>query len=75
MPKAMNIEEFRSRIDNCDLTRRQAAGALAAAGVGLTTMTFGPGGVRAQESLPVDDSLQVFEWGGYELPEFYVPLE
>lgn len=73
MPRAMDIQEFRSRIDNCDLTRRQATGALAAAGVGLTTLTFGPGGVRAQESLPVDDSLQVFDWAGYELPEFYVP--
>jgi len=73
MPKAMDIKEFRSRIDNCDLTRRQAVSALTVAGVGLTTMTFGPGGVRAQESLPVDDSLQVFEWAGYELPEFYVP--
>lgn len=73
MTRAMSIEEFRSRIDNRDLTRRQAVGALTAAGVGLTTMTFGPGGARAQESLPVDDSLQVFDWGGYELPEFYVP--
>ena len=73
MPGTMDIKEFRSRIDNCDLTRRQAAGALAAAGVGLATMTIGSGGVRAQDSLPVDDSLQVFEWGGYELPEFFVP--
>ena len=73
MPRAMDIQEFRSRIDNGDLTRRRATGALAAAGVGLATMTFGPGGVRAQDSLPVDNALQVFEWGGYELPEFYVP--
>ncbi|MEM7119724.1 MAG: extracellular solute-binding protein [Pseudomonadota bacterium] len=69
----MDIKEFRSRIDNCDLTRRQATGALAAAGVGMMTMTFGPGGARAQDSLPIDDSLYVFDWGGYEYPEFYVP--
>ena len=71
--KSMDIQEFRSRIDNHDLTRRQAAIALAAAGVGMATMTFGPGGLRAQETLPVDESLNVFDWGGYELPEFYVP--
>lgn len=73
MAKSMDIKEFRSRIDNCDLTRRQATGALAAAGVGMMTMTFGPGGARAQDSLPIDDSLYVFDWGGYEYPEFYVP--
>ena len=74
MAKSMDIQEFRSRIDNCDLTRRQATSALAAAGVGMATMTFGPGGARAQDALPIDDSLHVFDWGGYELPEFYVPF-
>ena len=73
MPKSMDIKEFRSRIDNGELTRRQATSALAAAGVGMATMTFAPGGVLAQESLPIDDTLNVFDWGGYELPEFYVP--
>ena len=37
----------------------------------MAAMTFAPGGVLAQETLPIDDSLFVFDWGGYELPEFY----
>ncbi len=48
-------------------------GKLPAVGFSLTTMAFGPGGMCAQESPPVDDSPQVFDWRNPELSEFCVP--
>ena len=71
MTKTMKVEEFRERLANVEITRREASAVLASAGVGMATMTFGPGMARAQSEYPIDDSLYVFDWGGYELPEFY----
>ena len=70
MTKTMKVEEFRERLANAEISRREASTVLASAGVGMATMTFG-GGARAQSELPIDDTLNVFDWGGYELPEFY----
>tara|TARA_Y100001934_G_scaffold283395_1_gene402792 strand:- start:7790 stop:8944 length:1155 start_codon:yes stop_codon:yes gene_type:complete len=67
----MNVSEFRDRIVNAEISRRDAHKVLASVGVGMATMTFAPGGVLAQSEYPIDDSLNVFDWGGYELPEFY----
>lgn len=67
----MKVSEFRERLANAEITRREASQVLASVGVGMAAMTFAPGGVLAQETLPIDDSLFVFDWGGYELPEFY----
>lgn len=71
MAKTMKVSEFRERLANAEITRREASQVLASVGVGMAAMTFAPGGVLAQETLPIDDSLFVFDWGGYELPEFY----
>lgn len=71
MTRSMKVEEFKERLANAEITRREASAVLASAGVGMATMMFGPGMARAQTELAIDHSLNVFEWGGYDLPEFY----
>jgi len=55
------------------MTRRELQKALGAVGIGMVTV---PVVARAQdeaaaESYPQDDQLTVFEWAGYELPQFH----
>lgn len=56
------------------MTRRELQKALGAVGLGLVTM---PITARAQDetaeapAYPQDDELTVFEWAGYELPDFH----
>ncbi len=66
----MKVSEFKERLANMEISRREATAVLASVGVGTMTMTYGPGMARAAV-FPIDDSLSVFEWGGYEVPEFY----
>ena len=71
MGAIMNADELRDRLAKGAISRRQAAAVMASAGVGMSTMTFGPPRARAQDDLPVDDQLLAFEWSGYELPQFF----
>jgi len=71
MAKTMNVSEFRERLANGELSRRDTTKVLASVGVGMASMTFSPSGALAQSEYPIDDDLFVFDWGGYELPEFH----
>lgn len=63
----MDIREFRSRIDNRDLTRRQFHRALATAGLSMVTYPILSGPAAAANSDPA--KLTSFTWGGYDIPE------
>jgi spermidine/putrescine-binding protein len=69
MSKKMDIQEFRSRLANRDITRRDMHKVLASVGLGTVAMNFGPNGASAQGI--VDDELTVFTWSGYDIPELH----
>jgi len=65
----MDIKEFRGRLADRTLTRRQFSKTLGAAGVGLAMM---PVGSRLASAAPADQGTY-FAWGSYGIPEFFVP--
>ena len=65
----MDIQEFRSRLANRDITRRQMHMVLASVGVG--TIAVGTGARGAFADTPIDDELTVFTWAGYDIPELH----
>ena len=69
MGRIMDIQEFRSRLANRDITRRQIHKVLASVGVGTVAMRLRPGSAFAQN--PVDQDLTVFTWAGYDVPELH----
>ena len=75
MTTHMDIEEFRSRLANRDISRRDIHKVLASAGI--ATIAIPIVGSHAQEEdaeqgvLETDDDLMVFTWAGYDLPELH----
>jgi len=69
MSKIMEIGEFRSRLANRDITRRQINKVLASVGVGTVVMRLGGASAFAQNA--VDQDLTVFTWSGYDIPEVH----
>ncbi len=75
MTTHMDIEEFRSRLANRDISRRDIHKVLASAGI--ATIAIPVVGSHAQEEdaeqgvLETDDDLMVFTWAGYDLPELH----
>jgi spermidine/putrescine-binding protein len=67
----MDIKEFRSRIANRDITRRQAYQALAAVGVGAVAQPVLSRPAGAANADPA--AMMVYEWAGYEIPELVGP--
>ncbi|MBS38806.1 MAG: hypothetical protein CMO26_23160 [Thiotrichales bacterium] len=65
MKKLMDKNEFADKLFEGKLSRRDALATLGAAGIVATTLPMTPG-ARAAGKHPV-----VFEWSGYELPEFH----
>ncbi|MSP81632.1 MAG: extracellular solute-binding protein [Alphaproteobacteria bacterium] len=65
----MNIREFRSRIANHDITRRQAYRAMAAVGIVSAAQPVIMRPARAGND-PAE--LMSFTWAGYDIPEFAV---
>jgi spermidine/putrescine transport system substrate-binding protein len=65
----MDIKEFRSRLSNRDITRRDMHKVLASVGVGTVAMHYGPNGAMAENA--VDSELTVFTWSGYDIPELH----
>ncbi|MBT6203330.1 MAG: extracellular solute-binding protein, partial [Rhodospirillaceae bacterium] len=63
----MDIQEFRSRLANRDITRRDITKVLASVGVGSVAIHYGPNGAMAEEA--VDPDLTVFTWSGYDIAE------
>lgn len=62
----MDIKEFRGRIANHDITRRQAHKALAAVGIVAAAQPILAGAARAHDN-PAE--LLSYTWAGYEIPE------
>ena len=62
----MDIKEFKSRLANQDLTRRQILEAMSAAGLALVTMPVLPKLAKAD-----DNPVTYFTWSGYDVPDFY----
>ncbi|MDA0218545.1 MAG: hypothetical protein O3B22_03035 [Proteobacteria bacterium] len=62
----MDIQEFRSRLANRDISRRDMHKVLAS--VGVATAVLGPG-AKAFAQNDVDPDLTVFTWSGYDIPE------
>ena len=67
MAKIMDIGEFRSRLANHDIDRRQINKVLASVGVGSIMLGFGTKAAFAQNA--IDPDLMVFTWAGYDIPE------
>jgi spermidine/putrescine transport system substrate-binding protein len=64
----MDIKEFRSRIDNHDISRRQAMQALSAVGVGVVAQPVLSSAARA-DSDPAE--MINLTWSGYDVPELF----
>ena len=62
----MDIKEFKSRLANQDMTRRQMVQALTAAGVALVTMP-----VTRKLAQADDNQATYFTWSGYDTPDFF----
>jgi len=64
----MDIREFKSRIANRDITRRQALRAMSAAGVGIVAQP-----VISSATLAESDPSQLISltWSGYDVPELF----
>ncbi len=69
MTKIMDIAEFRSRLDNHDISRRDVHKVLASVGLGTAMLPAIPGMARAQDGLGTDTDLMVFTWAGYDVAE------
>jgi spermidine/putrescine transport system substrate-binding protein len=61
----MDIEEFKSRLANRDISRRQVMQAMSAAGLALAAMPLSSKLARA------DDQATYFTWSGYDDPGFF----
>ena len=70
MSMLMDIQEFRSRLANRDITRRGIAKVLASVGLASVAVPLARNPVAAQ-SLEADPELMVFTWAGYDIPEFF----
>ena len=70
MSKIMDITEFKSRLNNHDITRRDVNKVLASVGVATTILPMLPTAAQAQENVEKDEDLLVFTWSGYDIPEF-----
>ncbi len=68
MSKIMDIQEFRSRLANHDITRRQVHQVLGSVGLASMVLPMVPQAARA-EGLGVDEDIMLFTWAGYEGPE------
>ena len=68
MSRKMDIQEFRSRLANRDISRRDMHKVLAS--VGVATAVLGPG-AKAFAQNDVDPDLTVFTWSGYDIPELH----
>ncbi len=71
MTKLMDIEEFRSRLANRDISRRDVNKVLASAGIATVTVPVIQSHAQEEGSLENDPDLMVFSWAGYDVPEFY----
>ena len=70
MSMLMDIQEFRSRLANRDITRRGIAKVLASVGLASVAVPLARNPVAAQ-SLEADPELMVFTWAGYDIPAFF----
>lgn len=66
MRKSAEFDKFCDNLWNGRLTRRQVSQALLSVGIGMSVLPLAPTRGRAQGKHPI-----VFEWSGYELPEFH----
>lgn len=66
MTKRMCRNEFADKLFEGKLTRREVAKTLAGVGVGMAVLPLTSGAAFAAKK-----QLTVFEWSGYELPEFH----
>jgi len=69
MPKIMDVQEFRSRLANHDISRRQVHQVLASVGLATVMLPVVHRPSWAQE-YETDPDLMVFTWSGYDIPEF-----
>src|SRR5258705_10888568 len=62
----MDIKEFKSRIANQDMTRRQMIQTMSAAGLALVTMPI------TKKLAQADDAQTTYcTWSGYDTPDFF----
>ncbi len=65
----MEIKEFRERLADGTMTRRQFSKALGAAGIGLAMVPL----TSRMATAAAADQGTYFTWGGYDIPEMFAP--
>ncbi len=74
MTPIMDLEEFRSRLANHDISRRDINRVLASAGVATVAVPLVASHAQDEEDeadYEIDSDLTVFTWSGYDIPELH----